>query len=71
LDLTNGKTIQINLINIETEYYKYLGKELLTSKRIYFNRERYLLVSSDYELTTESKTHSLTLNLKKAFQENE
>lgn len=71
LDLTNEKTIQINLINIETEYYKYLGKELLTSKRIYFNREIYLLVSSDYELTTESKTHSLTLNLKKAFQENE
>lgn len=71
LDLTNEKTIQINLINIETEYYKYLGKELLTSKRIYFNRERYLLVSSDYELTTESKTHNLTLNLKKAFQENE
>ena len=71
LDLTNEKTIQINLINVETEYYKYLGNELLTSKRIYFNRERYLLVSSDYELTTESKTHSLTLNLKKAWQDSQ
>lgn len=62
LEVQNIKNYVVNTDSLNRESYKYLGKDLLKSKKIYLNEKRVVLNSSNYSESTENESFVLTLN---------
>lgn len=62
LEVQNIKNYVVNTDSLDRETFKYLGNDLLKSKKIYLNEKRVILNSSNFAESTENETFVLTLN---------